>query len=178
MRFFFLVFSLFFAFRSQASDYALRYTHENRQYDSQERPEDFQSLASFSAGLRSGSFWFFLDYQTTQIESGNATLFVKQEHQALSFLPVMEFQDNFFAEVYLLPYLGLMAGFHRDVVTTTLLGVPNSESGRWKGHLGAVGGLRLNIPWVWVSLEARVLTSESWTPSPASSVSALFGLTF
>ncbi|MFN7453524.1 MAG: hypothetical protein ACK5RO_02575 [Pseudobdellovibrionaceae bacterium] len=178
MRLFILVLSWLFSLPSLAQEYAVRYTYENRQYDSQERPEDFQSLDSFSAGLRSGSFWYFLDYQTTQIESGNATLFVEQEHQALSLNPIMELQDNVFTEIYVIPYLGLIAGFHRDVVTTTLLGTPNTETGRWKGHLGALGGLRLKVPWVWASVEARVLTSESWAPSPALSVAALIGLTF
>lgn len=145
-------------------------------YGSEYRPErDLEnryvghSLVNYSLGTQYKEFLVLLETAQFKEESGNATLNVTRVLEDT----MIWVQHEREAWKKLIPYLGMGVGAYREIVTTNLAGANSAtRATNYKAIGGFNFGLRLDVPWVWLSAEARLLVGEELDQQPT--LGALF----
>jgi len=138
-------------------------------YGSEFRPEkdvegnmDTHTLTNYAFGAGYKSWLVVFEKATFEESSGNTTLNVKRTLEDMMLwghLRVMSWN-------YLVPYLGLGAGFYKDKVDTTLLGMTSTNESKNKLLMGGNFGISLDVPYVWLSMEARILFGDELDRQP------------
>jgi hypothetical protein len=120
--------------------------------------------------------WFFLVEEAQQSQStGNATLSVKKEVQDILGWVNWTTDSSWH---HLAPLLGAGLGAYQIKVTTTLAGTATKDTTPWKLLGGVSAGLRLDLPVLWLSVEARLLAGDDLDPQPTLGGLARIGLWF
>lgn len=77
-----------------------------------------------------------------------------------------------------LPFLSAGIGQSVETIDTTLLATITRDRGRAQVIGGGAFGVRSNMPYVWFSLEVRLLAAERWDPNPTVGLLGRLGLYF
>jgi hypothetical protein len=135
---------------------------ESRLERDQEQNIVDRSLRVWSLGLGYSDFVFFVESSSFSESSGSGALIVnrKVENQMLWTL----WQGG--AWNSLIPYLGGGVGQLTETIDTTLLGQTSRDKSKPQMLGGGAVGARANMPYIWLSIEARVLAAERWEPNP------------
>lgn len=132
----------------------------------------YQNLA---AGVRYRQWNFLVESDNFSQTSGNATLSVEKKVQDILGWVYWESEQSWHR---LSPMMGAGMGAYQIKVNTTLSGAETADSSTWKMMGGASAGFKLDLPVLWVSVEARLLVGDEFDPQPTLSGLARLGLWF
>jgi hypothetical protein len=120
------------------------------------------NLTNYALGAGYKSWLVVLEKATFEEASGNLTLNLKRTLDDM----MLWGHYRMMSWNYLVPYLGLGAGFYKDKVETTLLGTTTTNESKNKFLTGGNFGISLDIPYVWLSMEARILFGDELDRQP------------
>lgn len=121
-----------------------------------------RNMTNYAIGAGYQSWFAIFEKATFTETSGNATLNVKRNLEDL----MLWGQYRIVSWKYMAPYIGMGAGYYKDKVQTSLLGLATENESKNKFLMGGNVGLSLDVPVVWVSVEARVLFGEDLDRQP------------
>jgi hypothetical protein len=130
---------------------------------------------NLAAGVRYRQWNFLIESDTFSQTSGNATLSVEKKVQDILGW-AYRVSDQSWHRIS--PMMGAGIGAYQIKVETTLSGTETDDSSTWKIMGGASAGLKLDLPVLWVSIEARLLVGDEFDPQPTLSGLARLGLWF
>lgn len=131
-------------------------------------------LSNTALGFGYEKFLFLLERATFSESSGNATLAVARDWED-TLLWVQWHSSSWYR---LSPFVTGGAGAYKEKVTTDLLGVSTVNESSLKILTGLGFGFRLNVPYLWVSLEARMLFGDELDLQPSLGGLARVGIWF
>lgn len=128
-------------------------------------------------------FDFLMEYAKYSVDSGNATLGIKREHQEVMAWGRWHFVDTHVSEAKWSLYAGLGVGGYEETVTTSTPGSSMSDKGGVQWMSGVSAGAEVQIPISqslgFVSaLEGRLLTAADFDPNPLGSGVVRLGLSW
>jgi hypothetical protein len=138
-------------------------------YGSEVRPEKdvdgnqaSHNLTNLSFGAGFGTWLAMFERATYEESSGNATLNLKRKFEdSLIWIHYRTASWN-----YMIPYLGAGTGFYKNTVDTTLGGITTSNESKNKLIGGGCFGVSLDVPYLWLSAEARLLFGDELDRQP------------
>lgn len=130
---------------------------------------------NLAAGVRYRQWNFLIESAKFSQTSGNATLSVEKKVQDILAWTYWVSEPSWHR---ISPMMGAGIGAYQIKVNTTLSGTETADSTTWKVMGGASAGFKLDLPVLWVSLEARLLVGDEFDPQPTLSGLARLGLWF
>jgi len=130
---------------------------------------------NFALGARYRRWNFLIESATDSQSTGNATLSVEKKVQNILGWAYWTSDRSWYR---LSPMIGGGLGAYQIKVATTLSGTETDDSSPWKVMGGVAAGLKLNLPVLWLSVEARILAGDEFDPQPTLSALARIGLWF
>lgn len=147
---------------------------ESRLERNQEQNIVDRQLRSYAAGIGYSDFVFSMEYSSFKETTGQSSLIVDRTVENYILWGTWGAGEW----LSMIPYLGAGIGQSIETVDTTLLNTKSRDKGKpqWTG--GGCLGLRANMPYLWVTLEARVLAAERWDPNPTAGFAGRVGFYF
>ena len=147
---------------------------ESRLERNQEQNIVDRQLKSYAMGVGYSDFVFSFEFSNFKETTGQNSLVIDRN------------VDNYMGWAYwgagewasLIPFLGLGAGQSLETIDTTLLGAKSRDKSKPQWIGGGSVGLRANMPFLWLSIEARVLGAERWDPNPTAGFTGRLGFYF
>jgi hypothetical protein len=138
-------------------------------YGSELRPEKdvdgnpaSHNLTNLSFGAGFGTWLVIFERAIFEETSGNTTLNLKRK-----------FEDSLIWAHYrsepwnhLIPFIGAGAGYYKNTVDTTLSGITTTNESKNKLLGGGCFGVSLDVPYLWLSAEARLLFGDELDRQP------------
>ncbi len=150
-------------------------------YGSEMRPEKdvdgnqaTHNLKNYSFGAGFGSWLAVFERASFEESSGNSTLNLKRTLED----SMLWGQYRAFSWNHTVPYVGAGAGFYKDKVDTTLGGVTSTNESKNKLLMGGCFGLSLDVPYLWLSAEARLLFGDELDRQPTLGALVKIGVYF
>lgn len=134
-----------------------------------------QNLDVLSVMVGWDNKWVLFEKAQFNLQTGNASLNVSSENYLYSLWMTIE-QDQI--SNLFIPYFNMGLGYATSTVKTTVLGDSETDQTDPKFSAGAGLGLRLKVPYAWLSLEGRVLMIDGWDPAPTVGAVAKLGFYF
>jgi hypothetical protein len=178
----FLILTLMLIFAINALAYQdPRPIHALVTFGSEYRPEKdidgnfvTHTLSNYAIGGGYRSWIFTLEKANFEESSGNATLSVKR-----SLDDMMIWADwRALSWNYMAPFLGGGVGYYKEKVDTTLMGSTTSNESKNRLLTGGAFGVSLDVPYVWLSFEARLLFGDELDRQPTIGGLLRFGACF
>lgn len=113
-------------------------------------------LTNYALGAGHGNFIYLFERSLFKEKSGNSSLSVHSEFESL--MAWMSWRARKFGSFS--PFVSGGAGAFRTTAETSLLGSVSKNESLWKFTSGASLGLSLDVPILWVSIEARLLFAD------------------
>lgn len=133
-----------------------------------------QALSNFAIGTGYQNFLFTLEKSQHDEFSGNSSLNVSSAYQNY----LLWAQWRGIQKWKLAPYMGAGVGAYQQTVETNLMGSVSSNSSDYKFLSGVSLGLSADIPYLWLSIETRLLFGDELDPQPTLSGLARIGIWF
>jgi hypothetical protein len=121
-----------------------------------------KNLTNYAVGVGYKSWLAIFEKASFEESSGNATLNLKRTLDDM----MLWGQYRITSWKYMAPYVGLGAGYYKNKVETSLMGDTTTNSSKNRFLTGGNIGLSLDVPYVWLSVEARMLFGEDLDRQP------------
>jgi hypothetical protein len=140
--------------------------------------EDYFESRNFQGvtmSLAYKTWWYELENNLATVSTGNITLSTERKISQTAFWIK---KDSLLAWEWLRILIGGGVGVYHESVTTNFGGSHSELRSADFFTGGASLGLRLNVPYLWLSLESRAELMQNWNPSPNLSYGGKIGFWF
>ncbi len=133
-----------------------------------------QNLTNAAIGFGFQNFIFIFEQAQFQESSGNSTLSIARHFQ--DDLVWAQWRGN--SWTLMVPFVAGGVGVYREKIDTQLAGTSMSNQSKDKLLTGAGFGVGLDVPYLWLSLEARILFGDELDRQPTLGGLAQVGISF